>query len=236
MSNYGQFCPVAKTLEILGDRWTLLIVRNMLCGMTHFNDLERSLPGISRSLLARRLRQMQQAGVIDKQMNGSGRQSTEYMLTTAGRELHTIIIPMMMWGEAWACGEPVGEELDALLMMWLMRVDVQKARLPKNFVAVQFDFHGVSSETYWLLMTPVDVSVCITNPGYEIDVLVTADLAAYHQLWYGRITYDEAIRDYGVTVEGLPRIVRAFPDWFAWRTANGMRHARAARQRQSAMA
>jgi DNA-binding HxlR family transcriptional regulator len=87
MSKYGQFCPVAKALEILGDRWTLLIVRDMLGGTKHFNDLERGLPGISRAILASRLRQLQQAGILEKRLNAPGRQTTEYRLTQAGQEL-----------------------------------------------------------------------------------------------------------------------------------------------------
>src|SRR5258707_6439159 len=148
MSKYGQFCPVAKTLEILGDRCTLLIVRTMLCGMTHFNDLERSLPRISRSVLARRLRQLQQAGVIEKQVKDSQRNSTEYHLTRAGLELQHIIGAMMIWGEAWACGEPAAEELDAILLMWLLGSDVQINRLAKNFIVVQFNFHGIATGAF----------------------------------------------------------------------------------------
>src|SRR5215813_417825 len=91
MSKYGQYCPVAKALEILGDRWTLLIVRDMLSGTRHFNDLERGLPRISRALLASRLRQLQQAGIIEKRQNGSGRQTTEYLLTQAGQELINVV-------------------------------------------------------------------------------------------------------------------------------------------------
>src|SRR5689334_929333 len=106
MSKYGQFCPVAKSLDIVGDRWTLLIIREMMIGITHFNDLERGLPGISRPLLAQRLRQLQKAGVIEKQLNGASRKSTAYQLTQAGRELENVIGALMVWGEAWAFSEP----------------------------------------------------------------------------------------------------------------------------------
>ena len=82
MSKYGQFCPVAKTLDVIGDRWTLLIVRNLLCGMTHFNDLERGLPGISRALLARRLRRLQEAGVIEKRSGSTGRTASALAMAT----------------------------------------------------------------------------------------------------------------------------------------------------------
>ncbi len=234
MSKYGQFCPVAKALEVVGDRWTLLIVRNMLCGMTHFNDLERGLPGISRPLLARRLRQLQRAGVIEKQLNGAGRKTTEYLLTPAGQELRHIIGAMIVWGETWACGEPVPDELDAVLLMWLMREDVRIDSLPKSLVVVQFNFRGRKTESFWLILTPSDVSVCLTDPGYGIDVLVTTDLEIYYKVWYGRIPCREAIRDDRLTIEGTPRLAKDFPNWFAWNTANGLHAAKITRELQSA--
>lgn len=227
MSKYGQFCPVAKSLDVLGDRWTLLIIRDMLIGTTHFNDLERGLPGISRALLAQRLRQLQKAGVVEKRRNAAGRQSTEYRLTQAGKELHGVISALMMWGETWAFGEPEPEELDPVLLMWRLRADVQRERLPGKRVVIQFDFLVQGKGNFWLILTTADVTLCLTDPGYEIDVLVTADLAAFYKLYWGRITYDQALRDYGITVEGAPQLVRAFPDWFAWSAARGIQAVRA---------
>src|SRR5688572_28386605 len=121
MSKYGQYCPVAKALEILGERWTLLIVRDLLIGTRHFNELERGLPGISRALLSSRLRQLQQAGVIEKRLTESGRKTTEYQLTQAGYEVVNVLESLMTWGTMWAFGEPTPEELDPVLLMWWMR-------------------------------------------------------------------------------------------------------------------
>jgi DNA-binding HxlR family transcriptional regulator len=219
MSKYGQYCPVAKALEILGDRWTLLIIRDMLAGMSHFNDLERGLPGISRALLADRLRHLQQSGVIVKRTINSRRKSTEYQLTQAGKELMDVIGSLVVWGANWAFGDPTPDELDPVLLMWWMRNRVNTDRLPEHRVVVQFDFTGAETVTFWLVLTTGDVTICLTDPGYEINVLVTADLSAYFQLWAGRIAYNQALRDYGIKVEGLPRFVRAFPNWFAWSQA-----------------
>jgi DNA-binding HxlR family transcriptional regulator len=219
MSKYGQYCPVAKALEILGDRWTLLIIRDMLSGMRHFNDLERGLPGISRALLANRLRQLQQAGIVEKRLNGSGRQTTEYHLTRAGQELADVITSLVVWGANWAFGDPTPEDLDPVLLMWWMRNRVRVDQLPEHRVVVQFDFYGAATVSFWLILTQSDVTICLTDPGYEVNVLVTADLATYFKLWAGRISYREALNDYGVRVEGIPRLVRAFPTWFAWSLA-----------------
>jgi DNA-binding HxlR family transcriptional regulator len=221
MVKYGQYCPVAKALEILGDRWTLLIVRDMLMGTRHFNELERGLPGISRALLATRLRQLQHAGVIEKRLDGSGRNSTEYQLTQAGQELLNVIIALQVWGEAWAFGDPTPEELDPVLLMWWMRNRVQVAQLPDHRVVVQFDFYGFeyrgkTTVSFWLILAKEDVTICLTDPGYEINVLVTADLATLYKVQGGRIRYQDAINGCDVRVEGMPSLVRAFPNWFGW--------------------
>jgi DNA-binding HxlR family transcriptional regulator len=219
MSKYGQYCPMAKALEILGDRWTLLIIRDLHTGTTQFNELERGLPGISRALLAQRLKQLQGAGVVEKRYNPNGRQRTEYRLTRAGEELEDVINSLLVWGANWAFGEPTPEELDPLLLLWWMHDRVNSDQLTDERTVVQFNFYGAETGTYWLILTPKETSLCLTDPGYEVNVLVTADLATFFKLWLGRISYHEAIRDYGVRVEGLPRHVRAFPSWFKWSPA-----------------
>lgn len=220
MSKYGQFCPVARSLEILGDRWTLLIIRDMLLGTTQFNDLERGLPGISRALLSARLRQLQQAGVIEKRINATGRKTTEYQLTPAGRDLQDVIGSLMVWGGIWAFGDPTPEELDPILLMWWLRKRVQVGTLPDRQIVVQFDLHGgqiTSGKRHaWLLLTAADVTLCLTDPGFEVDVLVTADLATFYKLWWARISYSEALNNYDFSVEGSPGMVRNFPVWFGW--------------------
>ena len=231
MSKYGQYCPVAKSLEIVGDRWTLLIIRDLLTGSGtgHFNELERGLPGISRALLASRLRQLQHAGVVEKQLDGPGRQSTAYRLTQAGRELYGVIGALRAWGEAWAFGDPAPEELDPVLLMWWMRRRAEVDRLPQRRIVAQFDFHGfdhhgTAEVSFWLILTRADVTLCLTDPGYEVQVLVTADLATFYKVWGGRTTYRDALASGRVLVDGQPRFVRAFPHWFGWGEPVPTRH------------
>jgi len=215
MSKYGQYCPVAQALELIGDRWTLLIIRDMLTGTCHFNDLERGLPGISRALLSKRLRQLQDAGLVEKHTNERGRQTTAYHLTQPGQALYDVINSLMIWGADWAFGDPSPEQLDPLLLLWWMHNRVRTENLPPERIVIQFDFYGASTETYWLVLTQPDVTICLTDPGYEVNLLVTADLATFFKYWLGRIDYDEARRSPNLTIEGIPRYVRAFPDWFA---------------------
>ena len=235
MTKYGQFCPVAKSLEILGDQWTLLIVRDMLGGVGHFNDLERGLPGISRTLLSSRLRQLQRAGVVEKRLHGGRRQSTEYALTQAGYDLGGVIGALTMWGEQWAFAEPEPEELDPILLMWWLRGDVNLDKLPPDRVVVQFDFLLERKAYLWLVLTTADVTLCLTDPGYDVDVFVTADLVAFYKVWWGRSTFEQALSGRGLTVEGPTLLVREFAGWFRWSAAHHMSGLRAARE-QAAMA
>lgn len=215
MYRYGQYCPVARATEILGDRWTLLIIRDLLTGTRHFNDLVRGLPGISRALLADRLERLEREGVIEKRNIDRGRRTTEYQLTDAGEQLADVVQALLEWGAKWAFGEPRQNELDPVLLLWWMRNRVHRERLPQERVVVQFDFDGAPQDHYWLVLTREDVSVCLNYPGFQVDVLVTADLAIFHQIWLGRLSYRQALREHGMTVEAIPALRSAFPDWFA---------------------
>ena len=221
MAKYGQFCPVAKSLELLGDQWTLLIIRDMLSGICHFNDLERGLPGISRALLASRLRHLQRAGIIEKHLIAGHRQSTEYALTQAGHELEGVISALMVWGEAWAFSEPAPDELDPVLLMWWLRSDVQQENLPQPRLVVQFDFE-LARRTFWLVMTKDDVTLCLTDPGYEVDVFLTGDLRTFYELWWGQVSYQQAVSDQNIRLEGNPQLARQFPTFFRWSAAHHM--------------
>lgn len=214
MRSYGQYCPMAKAAEILGDRWTLLIVRELLCGAHHFNELERGLPGISRALLAERLRRLEHMGVLERLVEGRGR-ATEYHLTPAGQELQSLMDVLVGWGARWAFGEPDPTDLDPVLLLWWMHGRVYRDRLPSQRVVVQFDFGGARTLTAWLVMDPSDVSVCLQYPGFDADLLVTADIAAFYRVWLGRISFAEAIRNGSVQLVGPPALVRAFPSWLA---------------------
>ncbi len=232
MYHYGQYCPIARAAEILGDRWTLLIVRDLLLGIQHFNDLERGLPGISRSVLSERLRRLERMGLLEKCATHNGRRTTEYVLTRAGRELQSVIDVLMTWGATWTFGGPRTEELDPVLLLWWMHDRVIMEHLPDQRILIQFDFYGKRRESFWLLIADDDVSVCLIDPGFEVNVLVTADLSVYYQLWLGRIGYREAIREHGVRIDADPAYARAFHRWFSWSPAAPA--VRASRRRQHA--
>ncbi len=219
MSTYGQYCPIAQALDILGDRWTLLIIRDMLTGTKHFNDLQRGLPGLSRALLSKRLQQLQHDGIVEKRINDKGRRTSEYHLTEAGIDLQNIMNTLLIWGTKWSFGDPTEEQLDPLLLMWWMRGRVNKEKLPGERITVQFNFHSPVTDSYWLVMSQDDVVICVTDPGYDINVLVTANLKSFFMVWLGRMAYQEANRRSEIVVDTIPAFEQAFPTWFAWSPA-----------------
>ena len=219
MYKYGQYCPIAKAAEILGDRWTLLIVRDLLTGTCHFNDLERGLPGISRSLLASRLDRLVRVGLVEKTIHPDRRHSTTYYLTQAGQELKDVINALLMWGTRWAFEEPDESDLDPVLLMWWIRSRIRVENLPKERIVIRFDFKCTQDDTFWLLLTQEDVSICLTDPGFGLDVLVTADLAAFFQVWLGRLSFSAAVKQGLVQVDGIPSLTNALPSWFAYSLA-----------------
>jgi DNA-binding HxlR family transcriptional regulator len=208
MASYGQYCPVAKAVEVLADRWTPLIVRELLAGARRFNEIDRGLPGISRPLLAQRLRRLTRFGVVRRRASPDGH--PEYHLTAAGIQLKEVIDALGNWGARWILADPRSIELDPALLLWRMRRRINVAQLPLSRLVVEFEFHGAQRQQAWLVLEPDGVSVCVTDPGFDTDVLVTADTAAFHQVWLGRMSLTEALRDGAVELYGPPALVRAF--------------------------
>jgi DNA-binding HxlR family transcriptional regulator len=214
MNKYGQYCPTARAVEILGDRWTLLIVRDLLFGAQHFNELEGGLPGIPKALLSERLRRLQHIGAIVRQSE-PGRRGTRYQLTQAGWELYPVIESLTHWGAKWAFGEPEPSELNPVLLLWWMRDLTKREKLPKQRVVVEFKFTQTRPKRFWLVLDAVDVSVCVKHPGFDIDMLVEADLATLYEVLLGRITFARAINEERLQIDATPALIKEFPKWFA---------------------
>src|ERR1700738_4401311 len=215
MHLYGQYCPVARAAEILADRWTVLIVRELLADVNHFNELERCLPHMSRTLLSERLRRLEQAGVLERRGASRGK-PTEYRLTVAGRELQQVIDHFGEGGARWAFGPRRPRERDPIVLLWWMRRRVARDRISRRRVVIQFDFRRAPQRSYWLLIDPTDVSVCLKQPNFDVDVIVTAEITAFYQVWLGHSSLADAIRKNLVRLDGAPADIRAFPAWFTW--------------------
>jgi DNA-binding HxlR family transcriptional regulator len=215
MQRHVQYCPVSYAAELMGDRWNLLIMREMIGGATRFNEIERCLPKISRSLLAQRLRLLTRQGLIDATPAAGGR-GNQYRLTDAGAALEPILLAMGNWAIRWVVGEPRPEELDPNFLMWWLHRRVNHDALPAGRTVVRFDVVSQSRDIFWLVLEDADASLCVKDPGFEIDVHVMADSMAFHRVFAGRITLDTALKDETITVTGNPGLVRRFGSWFCW--------------------
>ena len=204
MNGYGQFCSVARALDLVGERWTLLIVREMLSGSQRFNDIRRGIPRISRTVLSARLRDLTAAGVI-RRLDGPA-----YELTNEGRELGTLIRDLGIWGQRWLPRTLPREQLDADALLWDMHRRVRTEELPPAPVVIRIEFaEGVR----FLLLRRSEVSICRTNPGFPEELTIRAPLRTLTAWWRGDITLSHA-RAEGMVVEGRRQWVRAFPRWF----------------------
>jgi DNA-binding HxlR family transcriptional regulator len=214
MPGYGQFCPVAVACEVFAERWTPLILRELLAGSRRFSDIRRGMPLISRALLALRLRHLEDVGVIESRPLARGR---EYRLSQAGQEFHDIIEGLGVWGQRWSHGRTSAQNLDVRLIMWDMRRRVAVDRLPDRRVVVRFDYLGVPAgrgpATAWLVLDRPEVDVCLTDPGFAVDLVVGADLATFTKVWLGDVSFDQALRANKVRLEGVREVARAFPKW-----------------------
>jgi DNA-binding HxlR family transcriptional regulator len=204
MRPYAQYCPIVRAVELLGDRWTLLIVRDMLIGATRFNELSRGLPGLSRALLSRRLRQLVNAGLVAHADDG-------YTLTPAGEDLRPLVFGLADWGARHAFGDPRPEELDPELLMWWMHGRIDTSSLSRRAV-IQVEIAD-RRRKYWLVLEPGDASVCYTDPGFDIDAVLAADLATLYRMWEGEIELLDAVRAGDIDLTGARWIVRGLPDW-----------------------
>lgn len=211
MTSYGQFCPVAKAMELLDERWTLLVLREMLAGSTHFNDLRRGNPKMSPTLLSKRLRTLERAGVVKRSVEG-GR--TSYTLTDCGEELRGVVESLGAWGVRWI-GQLGEEDLDPHLLMWDMRRTVPVDSWPTSRTVVAFELTDVTPKAarWWLCVSGGEADICDYDPGFDVTVTVTGELRTLTEIWRGDISWQRAIKDEQVELTGSSTAVRSVPAW-----------------------
>jgi len=213
---FGQFCPVAMACEVFAERWTPIILRELFAGSQRFNEIHRCIPLISRALLARRLRELEAAGVIVSQRAGKGRPG-EYRLTEAGREFRAAIDALGTWGQRWTVRvQP--HNLDAGLLMWNVRRRLALERLPERKVVLHFNYAGFPAgyrgpRRFWMILERSGADLCLSDPGFEVDVHVDADIAAMAKVWLGDESFAEAVRAKKIRLTGPAALARQFPHW-----------------------
>ena len=227
---YGQFCPVAKAAEVLAERWTPLVVRELLEGSTRFNDLHRGVPLMSRSMLSLRLKQLEEVGVVTRK---SGLQGGEYYLTEQGREFAPIIHQLGEWGQRWYRTNFGPDELDVGLLMWDLRRKVHPEHFPPGRTTVQFVFADVAEakRRWWLVSATSDVDICPIDPGFEIDLCVTTDLRTLTRIWLGDLTFRAALVAGVIDIDGPRRLRQQFERWLGRNVFADVQDARRAKQK-----
>lgn len=214
---YKQFCPVALAAELLCRRWTIVLLRELIAGTTRFNDLRRGVPKMSPTLLSQRLRELELARVIERRPARGDRGTFEYHLTEAGRELAPIVETMGHWGQRWIESHTQLDNLDATLLMWDMRRNLNPEPLPPRRTVIQFVYSDLpaSSRTWWLVIEPHgEVDLCSVDPGFELDLCVTTDLRTMTAIWMGRTTVREQLAK--MSLVGDRRIAGRMHEWLGF--------------------
>jgi DNA-binding HxlR family transcriptional regulator len=208
MAAYGQFCAVARAHEVLGGRWTLLVVRELLSGSRRFNDIRRGIPRISRTVLSERLQALSLDGVVRRT---DGQHGPEYALTDAGEELASLVSALGSWGQRWLARDPADEDLDLEALLVDMQRRVRFEALPKNPIVLRFEIRGYRPR--FMLLTRAEASLCTQNPGFPEPVCLRGPLSALVAWWRGDVGFAAAQR-LGLAIEGSQALRRAFPGWF----------------------
>ncbi|MFP3915519.1 MAG: winged helix-turn-helix transcriptional regulator [Actinomycetota bacterium] len=212
MSGYGQHCPVAKAAEILDGRWTILVLRELVVGRTRFNQIHRGVPRMSRTLLSRRLRELQREGIVRRSEDSDG---PVYTLTPAGEEILPVLEAVGEWGVRWL-GSLSDEDLDPAVLLWEMQRSVDAAALPPGCTVLALTFPDQVPELrrWWLLLSGDDVEVCDEDPGLEVDVSIETPLRVFIRVWRGDVGWDDALRAGEMRVGGPEHLRRGVRSWF----------------------
>jgi len=213
---YGQFCPVAMAAEIVCTRWTILVLRELAAGTTRFNDLRRGVPRMSPALLSQRLKELEEAGVIARKPSRREPGVQEYHLTESGRELSPIIDAIGAWGQRWVDTDLSLQRLDAQLLMWDMRRNLNTDPMPDKRCVVQFQYtdQNVKSRNWWLIVEPgFEVDLCSVDPGHEVDLYVSTDLRTMTAIWMGYESVRVALADDRLYLTGSRSLASKMQAW-----------------------
>jgi DNA-binding HxlR family transcriptional regulator len=213
MKGYGQFCPLALTAEVIGERWTPLVIREIIIGAARFNDIHRGVPRMSPTLLTRRLKTLQTAGIVQRQRGDDGR--IRYVLTEAGTALVPVIRGLIDWGMAFLPATLSRDHADPDLIMWDLHKRIDLERVPETRIVVRFAFTDqVKAKRWrWIVGSRIGMTLCITDPGFEVDLFVTTDSWTMARVWYGELPLKRALGEELIVIDGPRRLREAFPTW-----------------------
>lgn len=212
MGGYGQHCPVAKAAEVLDGRWTLLVLRELIVGNTHFNQIHRGVPRMSRTLLSKRLRELERDGVVVRRDHGD---VPTYGLTPAGEELLPVLEAIGEWGVRWLSSLSA-QDLDPAVLMVEVERGIAHHALPPGRTVLALTFRDAQPELrhWWLVLSRDEVDVCDEDPGFGTDVAIDTPLHTFVRVWRGDVGWDEALGGQGMRVHGPTHLRRQVSEWF----------------------
>jgi DNA-binding HxlR family transcriptional regulator len=215
MRTYGQYCPIARASELLHERWTIIILRNIvLIGCRSFNEIAEGAPGLSRGLLSTRLKDLEHAGVIEIRRRARG-PGCIYEPTEAGRELSRVMLALQRWGTKWVELKPEQAHPGVVLWAWATHYLVRE-RLPRHRVLVRFDYPTLPARggRSWLLIEKGDAEICEKYPGGEEDLFVVVnDPVAFARWHLGEVEWGAVLRSEAIEITGPRTLARALPTW-----------------------
>ncbi len=214
--SYNQFCPVAMAAEILCTRWTVVLLRELVAGSTRFNDLRRGVPRMSPALLSKRLKDLEDAGIVIRVASRTEPGVLEYHLTPAGRELEGVIMAIGKWGQHWVEAQLSLENLDPSLLMWDMRRNLDPTPMPDRRCVIQFIYPEQPSARryWWLVIEPdADVDLCSVDPGFDVDLYVSVDLRTMTAIWMGLTNVADSVAKGKLILTGDRALARDMQTW-----------------------
>lgn len=212
---YGQFCPIAKATEIIGEKWTILIIRELLMGGSRFNELQRGLSLMSPTILSRRLESLSQHGLVVKKKI-SGQKGYEYFPTESCKELLPVIRSLGEWGMRWARANLSEKDYDVELLMLYIKRSIVTDKLIGNETVIRFHFTDINVyPDWWLVVKGEELDLCVNDPGRDVDVYFTTSVKSLADIWMGDSTYKKAIKDGSLKVIGNKTLTRNITAWMS---------------------
>jgi DNA-binding HxlR family transcriptional regulator len=213
MTSRREYCPIACGVDVLGDRWNPLIIRELMVGASGFNEIHRGIPRVSRTMLAQRLRELERRELVKHEASQPGR-SGHYALTPAGEALTPIVWAMGHWAAEWVFGDPTEDDCDGLSLIWRTHQYAIPAKLPQTRTVVHLVLTGTGGAQGWLDIQRPGITVCKDDQGLPVDLALEADTAQMHRWLIGRVPFRDLISNGHARFLGPSRLARAFPTWF----------------------
>ena len=214
MNKIGSLCPTLKATDILGDKWTLLILRELFLGSRRYNAFQNALPRISPTVLSNRLKTMEKNGLIIHKKD-TGKNRGNYYLTQSGKELAPIMDQLARWGLRWARDQLCEVDIDAGAFMWDFHRTLNTSQLPEGehvFCVLLKD--QPDANKWWMIARCDSVDLCNEDPGFDVSLYISANLSALAEVWMGEVPLEKHLTNKAISITGEQYLQRQVNRWF----------------------